>query len=1226
MSPGANPVKRAVKPKHLVRITDEPVASLRDRYYTQPQRLSSSPYRIRGAIWQKPQAPKPVEPAHEVESYGITAEEVNSQAPGGASNTFKNTAGAGISRVAGPLPTRGNVFGKQSRPAIENTKTIQAFQNDFDAVQDLEDLPSDAFASSTPSPSKFPDHDFDDVINIYSQPGASPAKRLAAPQNGLRQLTLFGDPAQGMTEASQQNKRSNWPMADKEEKITHHKLDIEAMRTWVYPTNLGTIRDYQFNIVARGLFHNLLVALPTGLGKTFIAATVMLNWYRWTTDAQIVFVAPTKPLVSQQIEACFGIAGIPRSQTSMLTGTISPGLRAEAWASKRVFFMTPQTIVNDLKTGICDPKKIVLLVVDEAHRATGGYAYVEVVKFLRRFNQSFRVLALTATPGASVEAVQEVIDGLSISRVEIRTEVSLDIRQYVHSRNTESVTFENSEEMELVMDLFSKALQPVLSKLNQFNAYWSKDPMALTAYGLTQARQKWMATSGKNASFPVKAMVNNIFTVLSSLAHNIELLKFHGIGPFYHGVVNFRNNQEGGKGSKYAKEIMENENFVKMMTRLQFWINQPTFIGHPKLDYLQGVVLNHFVAAGEGRAGSDHPPSATRIMIFAHFRDSAEEIVRVLKRNEPMIRPHVFVGQAASKGSEGMDQKRQLEIIQDFKIGKYNTLVATSIGEEGLDIGEVDLIVCYDSSASPIRMLQRMGRTGRKRAGNIVLLLMKGKEENSFVQAKDNYEKMQQMIAAGTRFNFHDEESPRIVPKEIQPAVDKRVVEIPIENTQAELPEPKRGRGKPPKRPPKKFHMPDGVRTGFVKASRIGSDEEGDDEVIAPARVARQSKLKVQEMEPIPSLDEVLLTQAQQQELSRKYRDKAVDEYNDAPVTMPRLDQHSAYQRKSTVIAAVKHGQGSHSLVGLLNRMHNTTSSRVATLDTLSKTQDLDDLCGDESRVIGNTSLSEQRVTGAVKKSAVSTKKPGGRTKKSIAPAPIQVESDDDLPDVIVPPPQKKPRGRPRKTSAAIAAENPDSELELPQRNPQKKARGRPKKNATPRFRTANVQAMDAMEGVSSSPPATDPRMRIGTQGIDLGSEDTEGEDEEEVLDSDLRDFIVEGEEEEDENEGPLLTSSIEVPRAQQSRKRGLERKVEAIFSAESDDDIVGADNDDDDDGDELDMMVDDDDADSDALPELSRMITQKSTKSRTNTGAARTTPGKEQTKRKRRVIEDSSE
>jgi ATP-dependent DNA helicase MPH1 len=32
-------------------------------------------------------------------------------------------------------------------------------------------------------------------------------------------------------------------------------------------------------------------------------------------------------------------------------------------------------------------------------------------------------------------------------------------------------------------------------------------------------------------------------------------------------------------------------------------------------------------------------------------------------------------------------------------------MVATSIGEEGLDIGEIDLIVCYEASKSPIRMV-----------------------------------------------------------------------------------------------------------------------------------------------------------------------------------------------------------------------------------------------------------------------------------------------------------------------------------------------------------------------------------------------------------------------------------------------------------------------------------------------------------------------------------------
>ncbi|CAI7246192.1 CGH_1_collapsed_G0027640.mRNA.1.CDS.1 [Saccharomyces cerevisiae] len=75
----------------------------------------------------------------------------------------------------------------------------------------------------------------------------------------------------------------------------------------------------------------------------------------------------------------------------------------------------------------------------------------------------------------------------------------------------------------------------------------------------------------------------------------------------------------------------------------------------------------------------------------------------------------------------------QKEVIHNFKKGEYNVLVCTSIGEEGLDIGEVDLIICYDTTSSPIKNIQRMGRTGRKRDGKIVLLFSSNESYNSSV-------------------------------------------------------------------------------------------------------------------------------------------------------------------------------------------------------------------------------------------------------------------------------------------------------------------------------------------------------------------------------------------------------------------------------------------------------------------------------------------------------------
>ena len=868
----------------------------RDAFFTQPPRRSSSPYRIDEFHWRKPEKPSPAQPAKPSQTM--------------PKNPHVNSTPAPLQ------PTDNNAVSRGSVPvANESSEHDSAYDDDhlFDDV--LDKIGDDYFTAQNGVNSSEP-------IFINSQTDNSSRSeqhnRLKAPLANLKQTTLFGTQAQEAPNETQSNRKHNWPLANREESPTHHKLNLDALNTWVYPMNLGTTRDYQYSIAAKGLYHNLLVALPTGLGKTFIAATIMLNWFRWTFNAQIVFVAPTKPLVSQQVKACFEIAGIPRSATSMLTGSTPPGLRAEEWNSKRVFFMTPQTIVNDLKTGICDPKRLVLLVVDEAHRATGNYAYVEVVKFVRRFNTSFRVLALTATPGSSIETVQEVIDGLGISRVEIRTEESIDIRQYVHPRKIETILFENSEEMVMVMDLFSKALQPVVNILNGNNAYWSKDPMSLTPYGCNQARQRWMSDVGKSASWAEKGNIQTLFSLLASLSHGSDLLKFHGIGPFYHKVLAWRNeiHANGKKGSKYARQINESEPFRIMMSRVQMWINNPEFIGHPKLEYLQSIVMNHFLDAGEGRGASD--PSSTRIMVFAHYRDSAEEIARILRRSEPMVRPHVFVGQATSKGSEGMDQKRQLDIIDKFKNGVYNTLVATSIGEEGLDIGEVDLIVCYDASASPIRMLQRMGRTGRKRAGNIVVTLMKGKEENNFLKAKDNYEKMQIEIASGARFNFRDEESRRIIPKGMQPAVDRKAIEIPLENTQAELPEPTR-RGRAPKRPPKKFHMPDGARKGFVRASRLDNEDTGDEQEIARPIQKMQSRLErtpASHIVPLPPLDEVLLTSQEERIFEKKYLDVRGDEPQ--IVEVPRVDAFPELQRTERPWRHISHSRVTQNTVTML--------------------------------------------------------------------------------------------------------------------------------------------------------------------------------------------------------------------------------------------------------------------------------------------------------------------
>jgi Fanconi anemia group M protein len=82
-----------------------------------------------------------------------------------------------------------------------------------------------------------------------------------------------------------------------------------------------------------------------------------------------------------------------------------------------------------------------------------------------------------------------------------------------------------------------------------------------------------------------------------------------------------------------------------------------------------------------------------------------------------------------------------LQVMRKFKAGCYNTLISTCVGEEGLDIGEVDLIICFDAHKSPVRLVQRMGRTGRQREGRIVMLVTEGKEHAVRVVNMDSRKK-----------------------------------------------------------------------------------------------------------------------------------------------------------------------------------------------------------------------------------------------------------------------------------------------------------------------------------------------------------------------------------------------------------------------------------------------------------------------------------------------------
>uniref|UniRef100_A0A672ZVL9 ATP-dependent RNA helicase FANCM n=1 Tax=Sphaeramia orbicularis TaxID=375764 RepID=A0A672ZVL9_9TELE len=538
--------------------------------------------------------------------------------------------------------------------------------------------------------------------------------------------------------------------------------DDDDLMVWIYPVNYP-IREYQLKMSEAALFQNTLVCLPTGLGKTFIASVVMYNFYRWYPSGKIVFMAPTKPLVAQQIEACYKVMGIPQAHMAELTGSTAAKQRQEV-------------MVNDLSRDTCPAQQVKCVVIDEAHKALGNHAYCQVIRQMCSQNKQFRILALSATPGGDTRSVQSVISNLLISHIELRSEESPDIQAHSHQRSVEKVVVPLGEVLAAYQARYLQVLEKFMSRLAQNRVMAHKDLRTLSKYQLILARDQFRKNPPPYLKGPQQGMLEGDFALCISLYHGYELLMQMGLRSLFFYIQGIMDGSR--EMSRARNELQRTPTFMDLCQEMEAMFVKPSagtyepFIySHPKLEKLEDVVVQHFRQWAKGSSASKF---STRVMIFSSFRESVQEIAAMLNRHVPLIRVMTFMGQAsAGKGVKGFTQKEQLEVVHRFRQGGFNTLVSTCVGEEGLDIGEVDLIVCFDAQKNPIRLVQRMGRTGRKRQGRIVVILAEGREERTYNQSQSNKRSVYKSITSNKNGFHMYPNSPRMLPEGVNPTLHK---------------------------------------------------------------------------------------------------------------------------------------------------------------------------------------------------------------------------------------------------------------------------------------------------------------------------------------------------------------------------------------------------------------------------------------------------------------------
>ena len=439
-------------------------------------------------------------------------------------------------------------------------------------------------------------------------------------------------------------------------------------------------RDYQVNLAQQAITENCIVVLPTGLGKTAIALQVIAEYLTKGTGG-VLFLAPTRVLVNQHFE--FLKDTLTLDDISLITGEDTVQKRTKLW-NNSVICATPEIAKNDLDRKIVSPDQFNLVVFDEVHRTVGDYAYSGIAE--RFADSNARIIGMTATLPSEKEKATEILTKLRISSVAERTESSPDVKPYTQETNTEWVNVELPPQMKAIQTLLKLALDERYDLLRK-NGIKLAEQQSLSA--LLRIRQ-FVLNQNRRSAKP-------LFTAIR-IHYALNILEAHGITPF----LKFCERARVKKGAG-VKELFEiDPNFTRAMHLANE--AQSRGIEHSKIPKLKEIL-----ESVPGKA-----------LIFTSYRDSVDLIFN--KLTELGISAGILIGKA---GETGLKQKKQIETVQKFRDGIFQVLIATRVGEEGLDIAEVNQVIFYDNVPSSIRFVQRRGRTGRKDTGKLVVLIAK---------------------------------------------------------------------------------------------------------------------------------------------------------------------------------------------------------------------------------------------------------------------------------------------------------------------------------------------------------------------------------------------------------------------------------------------------------------------------------------------------------------------
>ncbi|NWG09391.1 MAG: DEAD/DEAH box helicase, partial [Nitrososphaerales archaeon] len=375
-----------------------------------------------------------------------------------------------------------------------------------------------------------------------------------------------------------------------------------------------------------------------------------------------------------------------------------PDLRRKKWG-RMVISATPQTVKNDLLRGRMETRDFSLLIFDEAHRAIGDHPYSVIGRRFAEDNPNCRTMGLTASPPSDRERLEEVMKNLNLRRIEARDERSEDVRGYVYKTKIEWIRLDLPPIISEIRRALREALSTKLKTLEEAHLLKFDGKEYIGMKKLLDLRQKAEQSGVPEARSSLLSSIR--------LTHAINLLETQSISAFVNFIERLFTRVRGIGvkdllGDRHVREAYE-------AARGALAIG----IEHPKVQEIERVTSSL--------------KDSEKAIVFASYRNSVETLQSRLSSKG--IKVGMLIGK---RGEGGQSQEEQIRALNGLREGTFNVLVATQVGEEGLDVSDCNHVIFYDNVPSAIRFVQRRGRTGRRAPGRVMILMAKGTKDEAY--------------------------------------------------------------------------------------------------------------------------------------------------------------------------------------------------------------------------------------------------------------------------------------------------------------------------------------------------------------------------------------------------------------------------------------------------------------------------------------------------------------